>query len=41
VEAVTGKKLDMPPQIQKVMGGTKVKTRISTYQDLKSYLVSP
>ena len=41
VEAVTGKKLDIPPQIQKVMGGTKVKTRISSYQHLKSYLVSP
>jgi threonine synthase len=40
VEAVTGKKLDMPPQIQKVMGGTKVTTQISSYQDLKSYLVS-
>lgn len=40
VEAVTGKNLDIPPQIQNVMGGTKVTTQISSYQDLKSYLVS-
>ncbi len=40
VEAVIGSKLEIPLQIRKVMGGTKSTTRISSYNDLKSFLIT-
>ncbi|MEM9143618.1 MAG: threonine synthase [Bacteroidota bacterium] len=40
VEEVIGKKLELPGQIQKVMGKTKHSTAIATYQELKDYLLS-
>ncbi len=41
VEPVLGKKLEIPPQIQKVMDGKKVSTPIATYDELQSFLASP
>jgi len=39
VEAVTHEKLEIPPQILKVMGGTKSSTKISNYDELRSFLI--
>lgn len=39
VEETIGKKLEIPPQIQKVMNKEKKSIKIQDYQDLKSYLL--
>jgi len=39
VEAVIHEKLEIPPQILKVMGGTKSSTKISNYDELRSFLI--
>jgi hypothetical protein len=39
VEAVIHEKLETPPQILKVMGGTKSSTKISSYDELRSFLI--
>lgn len=39
VEATIGKKLSIPPQIQKVMGKEKMSIAIRNYQELKTYLL--
>tara|TARA_R110002167_G_scaffold48226_7_gene142497 strand:+ start:364 stop:1665 length:1302 start_codon:yes stop_codon:yes gene_type:complete len=41
VEQTIDKKMEIPPQIQKVMDKEKKFSNISTYQDLKTYLRSP
>ncbi len=40
VEETLSEKLDIPAQIQKVMGKTKVSSKISTYENLKDFLMS-
>ena len=40
VEAVIKEKQALPPQIQSVMGKQKVSTKITTYNELKSFLLS-
>lgn len=40
VESVIGRKPDLPPQIKKVMDGDKKYTPISTYEQLKEFLIS-
>lgn len=40
VEEVIKEKQDLPKQIQEVMGKTKVATKISSYNELKSFLLS-
>lgn len=39
VEAAIGRKLEMPEQIKKVLTGVKKATPVSSYEDLKSYLL--
>ena len=40
VEETLSEKLEIPSQIQKVMGKTKISTKISTYENLKEFLMS-
>ncbi|MGC1204515.1 MAG: threonine synthase [Flavobacteriaceae bacterium] len=40
VEAIIKEKQALPPQIQSVMGKQKVSTKITTYNELKSFLLS-
>ena len=40
VEETLSEKLEIPSQIQKVMGKTKVSSKISTYENLKEFLMT-